>query len=112
MDITIPDHRLRAALASERESNRRWGSDCANLLRQRLCELAAAEDLGEAQRLPTLRLFREASDSRPRYTVHVPPRHYLVFEPAGQKSGSTDNPGENLGSITAIRIIAFEIRGT
>jgi hypothetical protein len=110
MDITIDDYRLRAALTSERESDRRWGTECAKLLRQRLCELAAAEDLGVAQALPTLRLLREASDTSLRFTVLVPPQHCLVFEPVLLDTADS-NPHVDVSRVRAIRIVAFEDRG-
>lgn len=75
-------------------------------LRQRLCELAAAENLATVKTLPALALQQIGQHGR-RFSVRVSATYRLTFEPVGSFA-SADRLAADLSEVTAIRLVAVE----
>lgn len=92
-----------SALRSEAHLGRR---DAA-LLRQRLCELAAADNLAIAKSIPTLRLQRLALRGAG-FTVRLRLGLRLVFE-INEPECAMGSDGEvDLAKVVAVRVVAVE----
>lgn len=76
------------------------------VLRQRFCELAAAENLATVKRLPALAL-QQFGPRGCRFSVRVSGTHRLTFEPV-DFSVSSDGQSADLTEVTAVRIVAVE----
>ena len=104
MYILFADAQLQRTLESTVTVTDRFGRQDGALVRQRLCELVAADTLAIATAVPTLEV--STFDSRDgEFTVRVTARLRLRFEPA---DGPIRNDAMDLSQVTAIRILAIE----
>jgi len=88
-------------------SDDRFGPRDAALLRQRLCELTAADSLAVAATLPTLGVQRLASRDGS-FVVALRPRLRLVLEVADPVRHVSGNGEIDLEKVARVRIVAIE----
>jgi hypothetical protein len=107
MDLCFADGKLQHIVESRVRSDAHFGSADAGLVRQRLCELAAADNLAIAASVPTLSLH--ASEVRADgFVVSVRPHLRVLFE-IGDGVGPTERKSlPDLRTVAAIRILALE----
>jgi hypothetical protein len=107
MDIIFATATMEDAANSTSQLDDLFGAD-AERIKQRLCELAAADNLAVARSVPTLRLSRAASGSG--FTVYVSSRRRLVLEPVIPSSARGKHVGadDTLHLITAVRILSID----
>jgi hypothetical protein len=107
MDLFFADPALQHIAESTVRSDARFGRGDGALLRQRLCELIAADNLAIAATVPTLEVqplaSREAS-----FVLAVGPRVRLVFEVADSAPQVSGNGQIDLAKVATIRILAIE----
>jgi hypothetical protein len=96
MDLTFATPDLEATANSSSKLDKRFGAH-ARLVRQRLFELAAAENLAVLAEIPTLRF---APKHRNRFSIAAGKAGNIEFTAAG---GATHRPE----SVTTIRILAI-----
>lgn len=106
MELLFVDQRLQRIAESAVRSDAEWGSIDAAIVRQRICELMAADNLAIAASIPTLDLQR-SSGHKSNYEIRLRERLRLTFEVADAAS-TTSNGDVDLTSVAAIRILAIE----
>ena len=107
MDLCFTDEKLQHIVESRLRSDAHFGPVDAGLVRQRLCELAAADNLAIAASVPTLVLY--ASDvCADGFVVSVRPHLRVLFEIADGAGRVERNPVPDLKTVAAIRILAIE----
>lgn len=111
MEILVGDNRLRAALKDEALCKRRYGTDMAKKLRNRLASLRAAASLadfwppnGGPERCHELQGDRAGT-----FSIDVKQPYRLLFVPI-EEEGRPDRSDEQKrwASITAIEILSIE----
>jgi hypothetical protein len=107
MELLFADAGLQHIAESTVRSNAHLGAEDGGLLRQRLCELVAAENLAIAATLPTLDVHPLASHDAG-FVVTLRPRLRLVLEVADPIPRVAGNGEIDLGRVAAIRILAIE----
>ena len=108
MDISFADSNLQDVVQSTIRSDDHFGSQDGALIRQRLCELLAANNLAIAASLPTLALKKLGSRNGG-FGVRVRSRLRLVFEVADSNAPQAVGDGNaDLTKVGAIRILAVE----
>jgi hypothetical protein len=107
MDLYFADQALQNTAESTLRSNARFGPGDGALLRQRLCELMAADNLAVVATVPSLGVHplasREAS-----FVLPVGPHLRLVFEVADSAPQDSGNGEIDLAKVATIRILAIE----
>jgi hypothetical protein len=104
MEFHFATPNLEAAANSTSHLDELFGAD-ADKVRQRLCELAAAEHLADLPSLPTLRLSRSAQPAG--YKVSGSASRHIVFEPVVGSKGGAAGKAVAHGAITASRILSL-----
>ena len=106
MELFFADLALQNIAESAVKCNSRFGKPTAALVRQRLCELMAADNVAVALRIPTLEL-RLAADSPSKFEVRLSSELRLIFENAAD--ALKDGDGQlDLTKIESIRVQAIE----
>ncbi len=108
MDLYFKSRKLETACAVERESIRVWGPQRSRVVRRRIAELAAAENLGVISTLPPARLHQLAGSRGGQFAVDVQHPFRLIVEPYGDDVPRLADGGMDKGRITAIRILGVE----
>jgi hypothetical protein len=104
MHILVADTHLQDTVKSRVTAVESFGPEDVALVRQRLCELVAADNLAIAAMVPTLEVSRfDSADGE--FTVRVRAGLRLRFQAA---DGTADGERLDLSQITAIRILAIE----
>ncbi|MGE0704010.1 MAG: hypothetical protein AB7F89_10260 [Pirellulaceae bacterium] len=108
MDISFANLSLQELVQSTVRSDAHFGPQDGALLRQRLCELLAANSLAIAASVPTLGMKKLGSRNGG-FGVRVRSRLRLVFEVADSNAPRVGGDGNvDLAKVGAIRILAVE----
>jgi hypothetical protein len=107
MELHFASLQLQRVAESADRSDALLGKRAAAMMRQRLCELAAADNLSIVKALPTLGLHSLPNRSRC-YAVRLTPSLRLTFELiVGTRTAGKD-ADLDLAQVVAIRILAIE----
>jgi hypothetical protein len=104
MDLCFASSAMEDAANSSRLLDKLYGAD-AMMIKQRLGELASAENLAVLRSIPTLYLTA-ASNGRS-FTIKVSQNRLMHFQ-AATDPPSSKKSNIDLRSITAIRIFSFD----
>ena len=107
MELRFADQRLQRLAESAVRSDTHFGTRDGALLRQRLCELMAVDNLAIAAAVPTLDLKPFPSGAEG-FVVTVRPRLRLLFEIAGAARRLAGNGEVDLTTVETIRLLAIE----
>ena len=107
MELLFADPSLQAIAESTVRSDAYFGPHDAALLRQRLCELMAADNLGVAAALPTLGVER-ANSRDGEFAVALRKGWRLVVEVAGAIPRVSSNSAVDLQKVQSIRVVTVE----
>jgi len=107
MELFFADPALQRIAESALRCDSHFGPTTAALVRQRLCELIAADNVAVALLVPTLEL-RRAEDSKSKFVVRLSPQFRLVFENAGDSACADGDRQLDLAQIESIRVLAIE----
>ncbi len=108
MEIVFQTSRLQSECNDSKKAVRRFGSEVAKRLRQRLDDLHAAATLEDIGTLPPARCEELKGDRKGQLSVRLPGALRLVFEPAHNPVPRRDDGGLDWSQVTAIRILAIE----
>ena len=111
MEISVRDNRLRAALQDESVCKRRYGSDMAKKIKNRVATLYAAESLADfwPPKSGPERCHELQGDLAGTFSIDVKQPYRLLFVPIEEKA-PPDRSDEHArwASITAIEILTIE----
>ena len=107
MELFFADPALQRIAESALRCDARFGPIAAPLVRQRLCELMAADNVAVALLVPTLEL-RHAEDSKSKFVVRLSPQFRLVFESVADSVSADGDRQLDLAKIESIRVLAIE----
>jgi plasmid maintenance system killer protein len=107
MDVSFADKNLQDIAESEVRSDAHFGTRDGALLRQRLCELVAADTLAVAASVPTLDL-RRLSTHAGGFGIRLRSQLRLVLEIADPAIRFAGNGDADLTKVGAVRILAIE----
>jgi proteic killer suppression protein len=108
VDIVFQDQKLAKMCNSESLLIRKHGPACAKLIRRRLDELRAAENLEIVRSLPQLRCHELKGDRDGTLAVDLLHPYRLTFEPANSPIPRKPDNGLDWKRVTAIRILKVE----
>jgi len=108
MDIYFKSRKLEKACSVERDSIRTWGADRARVVRRRLAELAAADNLAVVSTVPPPRLHALGGDRNGQFAVDAIHPFRLIFEPWHEEVSRLADGRVDKAKITAIRILEVE----
>lgn len=108
MDILFQDQRLAKVCNNESLLIRKHGPIRAKLLRRRLDELRAAENLEVLRSLPQVRCHELKGNRAGTLAVDLDHPYRLIFEPANNPIPRKSDGGLNWTEVTAIRVLAVE----
>jgi len=90
---------------SEKAIVRKFGQPAGQKLMQRLGELAAANNLGEIERLPPAGLHLLKADRAGQWAVTIHGGQRLVFEPLPEPVPKKPDGGLDLTRVTGVRVV-------
>lgn len=105
MEIVFKSHALERDCSQGSRMVRRWGSELAQKLQQRLLELMAASDLTEIGRFPPARCHELSGTRRGQLSVDLGKRMRLVFEPAHDPVPRKPDGGLDWARVQRIRVL-------
>ena len=108
MQLRFADPSLQRLAESSARLDAHFGPSDGALVRQRICELMAADNLAIAASVPTLDL-KSLRDRSEDFSVVVRPHLRMVFKVATQSSRrASANDQFDLASVETIHILAIE----
>lgn len=108
MDITFSTKKFEKECNDYKLLVRRYGDQCAKLIRRRLDELRAAETLAVMQSLPHARCHELKENRKGQLAVDVKHPYRLIFEPDHNPIPSIPDGGLDWSKITKIHVIEVE----
>jgi proteic killer suppression protein len=108
MELHYKSRKLRKACTEERESDRLWGPECARIVRRRLVQLAAAENLAVIESVRPARLHPLSHRRDGQFAVDALLPLCLIFEPWHERVPTLPDGGVDKAKITAIHILGVE----
>lgn len=111
MDISTRDNRLRAAIQDEAVCRKRYGSDMAKKLKNRLASLRAAASLAVfwPPKSGPERCHELQDDLAGTFSIDVKQPYRLLFVPIEEEAPSDrSNEQQRWASITAIELLRIE----
>ena len=108
MDILFQDRKLEKTCNDQSQLVRRYGSIGAKLLRRRLDEFRAAENLAVIRLLPQARCHELKGNREGTLAVDLEHPYRLIFEPANDPIPRKPDGGLDWTEITAIRVLTVE----
>jgi proteic killer suppression protein len=107
VDILFATKRLAKQCASDRIRAKAFGGETAKVLRRRLDQLRAADDLAVMRTLPG-RCHELTGDRKGELAVDLRGPYRLVFEPAANHPPTKEDGGLDWSRVTAVRILEVE----
>lgn len=108
MDILFQDQKLAKVCNNESLLIRKYGSVRAKLLRRRLDECRAAENLEVLRSLPQVRCHELKGNREGTLAVDLDHPYRLIFEPANNPIPRKPDGGLDWTGVTAIRVLTVE----
>ena len=108
MDISFKNSKLAKIFNSEKELVKAYGQANARKITMRVTVLEAADTLADVPVTPPTRRHELKGDRKGQYAVDVKQPYRLIFEPVTNPGRGRKGSSVDLGSVTAIRIIAIE----
>ena len=108
MDILFQDRKLEKACNDQSLLVRRFGPIRAKLLRRRLDEFRAAENLEVLRSLPQVRCHELKGNRGGTLAVDLDHPYRLIFEPANNPIPRKPDGGLDWTGVTAIRVLTVE----
>jgi proteic killer suppression protein len=87
---------------------RKFGPQMAKIIRRRLDELSAANNLSDMRTLPQARCHELSQNRSGQLSVDLKQPYRLIFEPANNPTPTTPDGGLDWERVTIIRIIEIE----
>lgn len=104
MDIRFAGNKLRKVCNDSKSAQRQYGRERAEVLRQRLDEIRASENLSVLGRLPQARCHELKGDRKGQLAVKLDRQYRLIF-----KVGQDPVPRKADGGLDWIRVTAVVI---
>ncbi len=108
MDILFQDQKLGKACNDQSLLVRKFGSIRGKLLRRRLDEFRAADNLEILRSLPQIRCHELKENRKGTLAVDLDHPYRLIFEPANNPIPRKSDGGLNWKEVTVIRVLAVE----
>jgi len=108
VDILFQDQKLAKVCNSESQLVRKYGQECAKLLRRRLDEFRAADNLNVLRSLPQARCHELKGNREGTLAVDLKHPYRLIFEPANNPIPRKPDGGLDWTGITTIRVLTVE----
>lgn len=108
MDVLFQDQKLAKACNSESQLIRKYGPARARLIRRRLDEFRAAENLEIVRLLPQAKCHELKGDREGTLAVNLDHPYRLTFEPANDPIPRKSDSGLDWKRVTAIRVLTVE----
>ncbi|MFH1743159.1 MAG: killer suppression protein [bacterium] len=107
MDVLFASEKWRKGANSQKKLVKRHGAERAKIIRRRLDDLAAAENLGVMRNLPG-RCHEEKGDLKGILSLDLDGPYRLFFEPAHDPVPCMPHGGLDWSKVTAVRILRVE----
>ena len=108
MDIIFTNRKLAKICNSDKVARKKLGQRCADLLRQRLDELAALKYLEEIRPFPAPRCHELRENRKGQLAVDLEYPKRLIFKPEHNPIPIKNNGGLDWTKITAVKIIEIK----
>ncbi len=108
MDILFQDRKLEKACNNQSLLIRKYGPVCAKLLRRRLDEFRAADNLEVLRSLPQVRCHELKGNREGTLAVDLDHPYRLIFEPTNNPIPRKSDGGLDWTKVTAIRVLTVE----
>lgn len=107
MKVFFRSNKAQKVCSNKKEGIRKYGPACADKIRQRLSELAAAEALSDLSHLPPCRCH-ELTNRGGVFSVDLAHPYRLLFIPAHDPVPRKSDGGIDLTQVTEVEIISIE----
>lgn len=108
MDILFQDHKLEKLFNNDSLLFRKYGTECAKLLKRRLDELRAADNLEILRSLSRARCHELKGDRAGTLAVDAKNPYRLIFEPAHEPVPRKPDGGLDWAQVTIVRVLSVE----
>lgn len=105
MDVGFVNARLAKMCNTTSLRVRKLGTERSDKVRQRLDQLAAADDLGEFRKLPQTRCHQLSADKNEQFSADLDGPYRLIFEVANDPIPRSRDGGIALSDVTRVLII-------
>lgn len=106
MLISFCNSKTQKIFSDEKLLNRRWGPEQAKLIKRRLVELDAAENLEDLRKLPQIRAHELIRDRAGQISLDIKYPHRLIIEPDYEKE---DIPRKKDGGLDWPKITKVKV---
>ena len=108
MEILFQDRKLEKACDDKSRLSRKYGMECAELIRRRLGDLGKAKNLEGMRGLSQARCHELKGKRAGTLAVDLKHPYRLIFEPAHNPIPRKADGGLDWTEVTAIRVLAVE----
>jgi len=108
MDISFKNRKLEKDLSDEKALIRRYGSEQAKKIQQRLFELLAAENLETLRTLPQVRAHELSGNRAGQISLDIKHPYRLLIKPDYENPPHKDDGGLDWKKITRIKVLKVE----
>ena len=105
MDISFGSSKLQKTCNDSKKARREWGERRAKLVRVRLDDLQAADNLGVMRSIPQARCHELGANRAGQLAVDLDHPYRLIFEPAHDPLPEEEDGGLDWHRVTAITIL-------
>lgn len=107
MDIVFASDKLRDLLNDDKQLKKKYGTDGAKRIRQRLYDLSAADNLEVVRGLPG-HCEELTGDRKGQLSMRLHGGHRLIFAPTNEPIPTKPDGGLDWQQVTAIMILGVE----
>ena len=108
MLISFKNRKLEKEFSDEKSLQRRWGAEQAKLIKQRMYELAAAENLEILRKLPQLRAHELKGERAGQISLDVRHPYRLLIVPDHQETPRKPDGGLDWLRVTKVKVLGVE----
>ncbi len=108
MDISFPNTRLAKLFSSEKELVRKFGKEQAMLIKRRMAEIAAVENLQQLTSLPQIRPHEFHGRLKGKISLDLKHPYRLLIAPDYEEIPRKDDGGLDWNKVTKVVIIGVE----
>ena len=105
MNLTFRNRKLQKICSFEKDMPREYGKQRAQKLKQRLMELAAAENLDQIAKVPPPRCHEMTGNRKGQLSVDLGHPYRLYFIPAHDPVPTLETGGLDWKQVTAVEIL-------
>lgn len=105
MKVSFANRSMQKACSIKKDMRKKWGTDLARRLQQRLMELKAADTLADISHLPPARCHELTGNRAGQFSVDLVHPHRLIFKPDHDPVPEKPDGGLDRTKVTMVLVL-------